>query len=91
MAGLDEPPDQVAAWRRGRLIANDRPVSEVVDELRPYFSGLIVLTDGAFGRRRVTGVYDLHDPVAALRALAQAHRGVSVRRISPWLMVVSGG
>lgn len=86
-----EPADQVAAWRHGRLIANDRPVSKVVDELRPYFNGIIVLTSTALGERRVTGVYDLHDPEAALRALGQAPLGLSVHRISPWLLVVSGG
>ncbi len=86
-----EPPSQVAAWRHGRIIANDRPVAEVVNEIRPYFSGWIVLANAGLGRHRVTGVYDLHHPVAALHALAQARPGMSIRRISPWVIVVSGG
>lgn len=86
-----EPPDQIAAWLNGQLIARDRPVAEVVDELRAYYDGVIVLTSDTLGRRRVTGVYDLRDPVEALRALARAHQGVAVHRISPWLLVVSGG
>ncbi|MPY75509.1 MAG: DUF4880 domain-containing protein [Alphaproteobacteria bacterium] len=84
------PPGDVAAWLQGQIVARDRPMAEVVDELRRYYGGMIVLADGALGRERVTGVYNVADPVAALRAIAGAHGG-SVRRISPWLLVVSGG
>ncbi len=86
----DEPVEQVAAWREGRLIARDQPVSEVVDALRPYFPGLILVTGSALAGRHVTGVYDLRDPAEALQALAAAHGGV-VHRISPWLLVLSAG
>lgn len=84
------PPGDVAAWLQGQIVARDRPMAEVVDELRRYYGGMIVLTGGALGRERVTGVYNVADPVAALRAIAGAHGG-SVRQISPWLLVVSGG
>ncbi len=50
----DEPVEQVAAWREGRLIARDQPVSEVVDALRPYFPGLILVTGSALAGRHVT-------------------------------------
>lgn len=84
------PPGDVAAWLQGQIVARDLPMAEVVDELRRYYGGMIVLTGGALGRERVTGVYNVADPVAALRAIAGAHGG-SVRQISPWLLVVSGG
>lgn len=83
-------PGEIAAWRRGQLIASNTPVTDVVDQLRPYFGGMIVLADNDFARRRVTGVYDLHNPAEALRALAQARPGVAVHRITPWLLVISG-
>ncbi|HEY0185065.1 MAG TPA: FecR domain-containing protein [Rhodopila sp.] len=85
-----EPPGQVAAWRQYQLIAQDQPMGEVIDQLRPYFRGRIILTNGTLAARPVTGVYNLSDPVEALRGLVQAH-GATVRRVTPWLLLVSGG
>lgn len=82
-------PDAVAPWRRGQIVARDRTLSSVIDDLRRYQPGIIILADANFGRRKVSGVYNVADPLAALRALAAAHGG-SVRRFSPWVVVVSG-
>lgn len=82
------PPAQVAGWLDGQLIARDRPVAEVVDDLRRYHAGIIVIADSALGRRPVTGVFDLNDPEAALRAVAAAH-GAAVHRLSPWMLVLA--
>jgi transmembrane sensor len=82
------PPDEVGAWVRGELVAHDQPVAEVVDELRAYFHGAILVTDDALGAQRVTGLYDLGDPAQTLRAIAMTH-GATVRQISPWLLVLS--
>lgn len=81
---------EIGAWRRGQLVAHDRPIAEVVDELRPYFGGMIVIANDSVARRRVTGVYALRDPVEALRAVGRAHDDISVTRVLPWLLVVSG-
>ena len=83
-------PDEVASWLNGQIVARNRPMTNVIEEIRRYYSGRIVLLDGALGARRVTGVYNPSDPVAALRAVAGTHGG-RVREISPWLLVVSGG
>lgn len=83
------PPDEVASWTQGQLIAKNRPVAEVVDELRPYFKGIILLRGESLARQPLTGVYNLADPVGALRAVARA-QGASLHRISPWLLVISG-
>lgn len=82
--------DEVAAWRRGELIVRDRPIAEIVGALRPYFGGVIVMRDGAFASRRVSGVYSLKDPVTTLRELGASHGG-AVTRLSPWLVVVGDG
>ena len=84
----DRPVDQIAAWRRNQLIARDEPLGAVVNELRRYYDGKIIVTDQALGARPVTGVYNLADPVAALRGIARAQNAV-VRRITPWLIFVS--
>ncbi|SMF64118.1 FecR family protein [Tistlia consotensis] len=82
------PAGQVAAWRRYRLIAQDQPLGELVDRLRPYFPGAIIVTGGGLAGRPVTGVYDLADPRAALRGIARAQNAV-VRELTPWILVVS--
>jgi transmembrane sensor len=86
---LTQPPQQVAAWRTGQLLSHDRPLREAVDQLRRYYSGTIVLADGALADRPVTGVYNLADPEEALRGIIKAHGG-KVRRVTPWVLVVSG-
>lgn len=82
------PPDETAAWLHGQIVARDRSVADLVDELRRYHRGTIVIADGGLARERVTGVYNLSDPAVALRAVASAH-GATVRQISPWLVVIS--
>lgn len=81
--------EEVAAWMDGQIIARDRALADVVDDLRRYYSGVIVLTDDDLARQRVTGAYNVADPAKALRAVAGAHGG-SVRQLSPWILVVSG-
>jgi transmembrane sensor len=81
---------QVTAWQQGQLVAIDRPVADVVEELRAYYSGRILLLDSDLAAKRVTGVYDLKDPAAALRALATAH-GAHVTALSDWVLVLSSG
>lgn len=82
-------PSDVAAWRGGRIVAQDLAIGDIVEELRRSYDGAIVLASDSLGRERVTGVYDLGDPVAALRAAAGVHGG-RVHRLSPWLIVVTG-
>lgn len=81
-------PEETAAWLRGELVANDRTVADIVDELSRYHRGTIVIADRDLARERTTGVYKLGDPAKALRAVASAH-GATVRQISPWLVVLS--
>ena len=86
----ETPSDEVGAWMQGQIVVRDRRLESVIDDLRRYYAGVIVLTDGALGGQRVSGVYNVADPVAALTALAGAHGG-AVHRISPWVLVVTGG
>ena len=86
--GSDQP-ELVAAWRHGQLYAQETPLGEAVEQLRRSFGGTIVLTDGQLAQRRITGAYNLADPEDALRGMARVH-GATVRRITPWLLIVSG-
>ena len=80
--------DEIGDWLGGDLVARDRPMMEIVDALRRYHDGLIVVQDGAFARTRVTGIYDLRHPEATLASLAASH-DATVRRVSPWLLIVT--
>ena len=83
-----QPASQVGVWRQNQLIAQDQPFGEVLDRLRRYHAGAIVVTDDSLTDQPVTGVYDLGKPVAALRAIARSQNAV-VREITPWLLIVS--
>jgi len=85
-----EAPQTMAGWRQGQLYAQDCSVQEAVDQLRRSYAGTIVLLDASLGERRITGVYNLADPEEALRGIARAH-GATVRRITPWVLMVSAG
>ena len=60
----------------------------VIDGLRRYYAGRIIITDDTLATRTVTGVYNLADPLAALRGIARAQNAV-VRQVTPWVLLVS--
>ena len=82
------PVSQIGAWRQNQLIAQDQPLTEIVDRLRRYYGGVILVTDTALGQQPVTGVYNLEDPVRALYGIAQS-QNASIRQITPWLLILS--
>ncbi len=59
------------AWVQGRLVFEDRPMGEIVDELRRYYPGWIVSRNAKVDAIRVSGNYRLDQPLDALRSLAQ--------------------
>jgi transmembrane sensor len=83
-----ERPERVASWTQGDLIVTDETVRDVVEALRPWHGGVILMTGPGLDVKRVTGVYDLRHPKAALTSLAEVH-DLKLRQISPWITVVS--
>ncbi len=59
-----------ADWQRGLLVAQDLPLADVVQALRPYRHGFIRIAPDA-ARLRVSGSYPLADTDASLQALAE--------------------
>jgi transmembrane sensor len=82
------PVGSIAAWRRGKLLIEGATIGDIIDQLRPYYAGIIVVTDKSLARQRVTGAFDVGDPAEALRTIVEPHAG-HVRRLSPWLIFVS--
>jgi len=80
--------DQVEAWRRDRLVFQDAPLGEVIDDLERYRGGRIVLLDSRLRALSVTGSYATSEADAVLDALANS-LPVRVIRVSGLLVVVS--
>lgn len=84
----NDAPELVGGWRSGMLVVKDRPVADVIDEIRRHYKGTILSVDEELANLRVTGVYDLKRPIEALNAVVEAH-GAHVRKVTPWVTVVS--
>lgn len=81
-------PEDVGAWSAGQIIAKENSVSSVVDRLKPYYRGVVVLYGSSFGEKSLTGVYDTSDPTGAFRAIAAAHHA-QMHQVSPWLTILA--
>lgn len=81
------PPALVASWSLGEVNARDRTVADVIDDIRPWYRGRIVVASRALGERRVNGVYNPRDPAKAVRSIIAALGG-RVTQITPWLIIV---
>lgn len=58
------------AWVQGRLVFADRPLGQVLAELRRYYPGWIVSRNVQLEATKVTGNYRLDQPREVLRSLA---------------------
>ncbi|MBX3302872.1 MAG: FecR family protein [Nitrospira sp.] len=65
--GVD--PSQATAWLRGRLVVDNVRFGDVIDELRRYYPGTILIWNSAMNEIRVSGNYNIADPAAMLIAL----------------------
>jgi transmembrane sensor len=80
-------PQIAFAWLDHRLFFQQRPLAEVVDALRRYHRGWIVIANPALSGLKVSGGYNLNDPVAAIRDLARLS-GASLIRVSDRLLIL---
>jgi len=64
----------VLAWRRGKLIFNQRPLQQVVAEMERYRVGRIVILGQSLQRMPVSGVFELEDVDGAIQTIAAALR-----------------
>jgi transmembrane sensor len=75
-AGRVEPPQSVdpsvvSAWLNGLLIVDGAPLTRVLDEIRRYHPGAILVMNRRLNEMRVTGTYKLDDPSAVLYHLTK--------------------
>lgn len=58
------------AWRQGKLLANNQPLSEVLERLAGYQGLRVWLMDEQAAYRRISGTFDLDRPAQSLERLA---------------------
>lgn len=75
------------AWREGRIIFENAPLGTVLQELRRYHRGPILVADERVNRLVVTGNYRLDAVEGALRTLADA-AGVGFYRLPGGLIIL---
>lgn len=59
------------AWRQGRLVYDDVPLAQLVEDLNRYLPRRMTISDPALAATRVSAVLVLSDQETMLRALAQ--------------------
>ncbi|KRB62038.1 iron dicitrate transport regulator FecR [Rhizobium sp. Root708] len=79
---------QIASWRDKLLIAERETVSALAARIGRWLPGRIIIADRLVGRQRVSGVFDLNDPLRALQAVVHP-AGARVRQVTPYVTVVS--
>lgn len=82
-------PSLVGSWSSGQALADNRSIASVIEEVRPWYNGRIIVLDSALASRLVTGIYNLREPAQALAMIVRPYGG-RVRQVTPWILVVSG-
>lgn len=80
-------PSSTLAWRDGRLIFENQTFSHVLNELRRYYKGTVVVVDKRHDQLAVTGDYNLDNVEAAIRTLADA-AGATINRLPGGIIIL---
>lgn len=80
--------DNVAAWRRGALVVEDRPLGEVLSALGRYRRGFVYCVHAATCARRVSGVFATNEPLRALREI-EFFLGIRAIRLTNYLILLN--
>lgn len=79
---------QIAAWRDKLIIAERETVATLVARIGRWIPGRIVMADPFIGSQRVSGLFDLNDPVRALEAVVHP-AGARIRQVSSFVTIIS--
>lgn len=79
---------QVGAWRDSLIVAQSETVAAVVARIARWKSGQVLIADRTLASQRISGVYNLANPMSALQAVVGPHGG-TVRSLTPWVTVIS--
>lgn len=79
---------QIASWRSNIIVSEREAISALVARIGRWVPGSVVLADASIGSRRISGIFDLSDPVRALKAAVRPAGG-NVYQISSYMTVVT--
>jgi transmembrane sensor len=79
--------NQSVAWQQRRLFINDRPLSELINELSRYRVGRIFLANDQLKNLHVTGVFSLDKPDEVL-ARVRKILNLQETRLGPWWVLL---
>lgn len=88
LLGTVDPQSIDEAWRRHQLVVENRPLSEVLDELDRHRRGHLQFDREALAGLRVSAVLPLDDTDRALELMAQS-LPIEVQHFTPWLTRVT--
>ncbi|SMF43558.1 FecR family protein [Tistlia consotensis] len=86
-AGRHRPPEQVAAWRDGRIVLDGLPFRAAVAELARYFPGRVLVAGAPAVPRAVSGVFSPRSIGRAIAAVGET-QGLSSLQLGDYLLVL---
>lgn len=80
------------AWRERKLVFADEPLVNVVAEINRYNARQLTVNDPRLASRRISGVFNVHDPEVIVRFLTRS-AGVSVTESADrgWVLAAKPG
>lgn len=76
-----------SAWRKGKLVFEDRPLRQVLSDVNRYRPGIIRATSDRLLNMRVSGIFDVSNPDGVLDAIRQS-LPVKSFSLSPYLVLL---
>ncbi|PWC18317.1 iron dicitrate transport regulator FecR [Brenneria roseae subsp. roseae] len=56
-------------WKRGQLVFNQQPLSDVVDRINRYHTGTVIVSGTALRQSQVSGIFSLNELDSALKTI----------------------
>lgn len=81
-------PQQAGQWRNGTLVIENESVAAVIGRIARWQKGKVFIPQQRLASARVSGLYDLSDPLLAMQAVIGPHGG-HVRNVAPWTVVLT--
>ncbi|WP_052338177.1 FecR family protein [Nitrospina gracilis] len=79
--------EDIATWRRGKLVFHNQTLAEVIEEVNRYHKGTILILDPQLRSSKVSGVFDITDPGLVLQAL-QDTLPIKILRVTDYLVLL---
>lgn len=81
-------PAMAGLWQSGMILAEAEPLETLVARIARWLPGRVVVADSKIGHARISGLFDITNPEAALEAAVQPTGG-RLRRVPGLLTVIS--